>query len=799
MSVLLWLLAVEALGVVAFPLAFYLFPALRDRGYAFAKPLGLLLLAYPIWLLGSLHILPSARWSILLVLALIALASALLTIRHRREFMGFVWRERALLLGIEGVFLLLFLGWTLYRAYDPFINHTEKPMDFAFLNASLQATYFPPDDPWLQGFKVSYYYFGYLMMALLTKLTGIPSNISYNLALSLVPAMAAAGALSLVFTIVRGLGGSWGKGFLYGVVAVLLLLVVSNLEGSLELLRVLGLGSMHFWQGLGIKGLEGPLVGTAWYPTDGWWWWRATRVVDTVVGGRSLDYTIQEFPFFSLLLGDLHPHVMSLPFVLFSLAFPLNLLASGERLDTGWLRRRWPWVIVGGLALGALGFMNSWDLPTFLIFTAAVVVVKALRDYRLERDRRVLLGLAGLLGALLFLAVVLYTPFYLGLATQARGILPAKGPVTRPLHFLLVWGLPLLALAPFLVTQVQQATARLSARYAMLALGLPLGLFTVWALAAAATGQSTQVSPRLLHLLPGLLVLALCLYRAMQLTEPKSNPESVQPAVQEGAPEEPQPTAGLAREVGLLFALGLVALGLVLLIVPEMFYVVDTFANTPSWRMNTVFKLYYQAWAVLALAAAVALYYWDVQAARLPPVWHLARVGWWAVLLLVFVGTLYYPTAGIVSKAGGFKGPATLDGLGHLKRDATGEYMAIQWLRDNAKAGEGIVEAIGNDYSAFGMVSAASGRPTVLGWIGHELQWRGSSAPMDGRAEAVAAIYREVDDQKTRALLEQYGVRYVVVGQREQSTYGDIRIAKHAGLVEPVFSRDGVTIYRVKE
>ena len=70
-------------------------------------------------------------------------------------------------------------------------------MDFAFLNASTRAAYFPPEDPWLQGHGISYYYFGYLIMGMLTKLTGIHSSIAYNLSLALIPAMAAAGAFGL--------------------------------------------------------------------------------------------------------------------------------------------------------------------------------------------------------------------------------------------------------------------------------------------------------------------------------------------------------------------------------------------------------------------------------------------------------------------------------------------------------------------------------------------------------------------------------------------------------------------------
>ena len=59
---------------------------------------------------------------------------------------------------------------------------------------------------------------------------------------------------------------------------------------------------------------------------------------------------IDEFPGFSFLLGDMHPHVLALPFVLLALAVAFNVLLEGpagrrRRTRAGWRRssgcRRW--------------------------------------------------------------------------------------------------------------------------------------------------------------------------------------------------------------------------------------------------------------------------------------------------------------------------------------------------------------------------------------------------------------------------------------------------------------------------
>ena len=176
-------------------------------------------------------------------------------------------------------------------------------MDFALLNASIQASHFPPEDPWLAGYPISYYYFGYLMMGFLSQLTGIASNVSYNLSISLVPALAAAGVFGITHNLVRLSGGRQGMALGCGTIACVLLLIIGNLEGVVELIHSRGWGSEAFWAWVGVKGLEGGGSGGSVFPDQYLWWWRATRVIDTVMDGRSLDYTITEFPMFSFLLG----------------------------------------------------------------------------------------------------------------------------------------------------------------------------------------------------------------------------------------------------------------------------------------------------------------------------------------------------------------------------------------------------------------------------------------------------------------------------------------------------------------
>jgi uncharacterized membrane protein len=130
---------------------------------------------------------------------------------------------------------------------------------------------------------------------------------------------------------------------------------------------------------------------------------------------------------------------------------------------------------------------------------------------------------------------------------------------------------------------------------------------------------------------------------------------------------------------------------------------------------------------------------------------------------------------------------------------------AIAWLRDNAPSDAVILEASGDDYDGRGVganaVSASTGLATVLGWAGHEQQWRGGDPPsyaqIDPRKADVTEIYSGTDTIKATELLKKYKVGYIYVGTAEQATYPQLDLNKLAQLGEQVFQQGNVTIYRV--
>jgi uncharacterized membrane protein len=235
----------------------------------------------------------------------------------------------------------------------------------------------------------------------------------------------------------------------------------------------------------------------------------------------------------------------------------------------------------------------------------------------------------------------------------------------------------------------------------------------------------------------------------------------------------------------------LVSGGLICVLLPELVYVRDAFDGTDLFRMNTVFKLGYQAWLLLAVAAACALPW---AGAWLPrrgwPVWAAVTAG------LLLLGAVY-PYAGTYARKNGFSRSPTLDGLSWLRPSAPGDPAAMEWLRANTPGSAVVLEAVGEDYSEFGhgRISTFTGRATVLGWAGHEVQWEHDPA---GREADVRTLYTTTNLTEARELIRRYDVSYVVFGPIERTTYGDSGLGKWDELGTRVFDRDDTTIWRLQ-
>ncbi len=893
LHVLSWWLLIQLLGLAALPLAYRLFKWLPGRGYAFAKPLGLLLTSYVLWLGGSLGYLHNTVGGAIVAIAVTAGISIAWYAGRRDEnepsLLRFLQDHQRLILTVEILFAVGFVAWAGLRAYAPdkiMSSGGEKFMEIAFLNGILRSPTFPPKDPWLSGFAISYYYFGYVMMALMTRLSGTASGVSFELYDALMFALTLTGAFGVVNSLVAG--GSRtraddGQALRYGLLGSLFVAVMGNLEGLLEALYAQGLLPQAFWRWIDIPDLmEAGRVSGSWYPGPGWWWWRASRVIrDRDLLGKPMPLDpIDEFPFFSFLLGDNHPHVLALPFVLLAIALALNLLrrqrqvgaegrigpnaadhrsagseegrdqtdrrfgladhgsagSGGGRSQTegkdgagskeSWwnpvayaLDGDWTLFAFCALGLGSLGFLNTWDFPIYV--GLAVLAYAAGRHAGTDEPPMAVVKRAAVLGVALTLAgVVLYLPFYVGFSSQAGGIVPYLLSPTRLPQYLVMFGPFVFVAVSFLLAQlstaddgadVWTALARswgivVAAPLAFLGLTMVIGILTkpgrelIESLLSnpriqqivGSTGLGAAVRAIILARLrdPWLfLVLSLSIAgAAVGVLKPWRRRDNTTP---EGASAQ--------------FASLLLLCGLGLTFVVEFVYLRDSFGV----RMNTIFKFYYQAWAMLGCASAFGI--WWILYRRGEEIDGLWQNVFLAGVTLLTAAGLVYPLMASYSRVDGFRHQPNLNGAVNVAQAHPDDWAAIEWLQANAEPSTVILEAPGKSYNYEGRISAFTGYPAVLGWALHESQWRGNYVEQGKREPDIETIYTTPDGRQALTLLQKWEVDYVIAGPPErryveercsgsnQACNPTRALRKFRELLVPVFEQGQTTIYRVPE
>ncbi len=244
------------------------------------------------------------------------------------------------------------------------------------------------------------------------------------------------------------------------------------------------------------------------------------------------------------------------------------------------------------------------------------------------------------------------------------------------------------------------------------------------------------------------------------------------------------------RDPALDFAVVLSAVALLLVFVPEWAYFGDNFKT----RMNTVFKFYYQAWALLGVSSAYVLLR-SIRSSFVPR--SLAALG----LVLMGAGMLYTPAA-VVTKTSGFGSLSpTVSALEHLSMTDPDIGRAIVWVRQNVPSNAIVLEGRGESYRAEqNRISTYTGRATLLGWEGHELQWRGSSYSFQaqGRTQALETVYQKGTVREIQKVLQEWDIRYVSLGPEERRQYeiSEARLALLERVLDPVFSAGAIRIYR---
>ncbi|MGQ4554427.1 DUF2298 domain-containing protein [Halobellus sp. GM3] len=804
-----WLVLYAALFALGLPLATRLLPRATGRGAGLAVPASLVVLSVPAYWVGQVTWGPIALAagvsSLLLASALSGVDLAAL--RDGRVRPG-VDIDRDAATDAAAVFLLGFAFLVAIRAFDPAVHPGggEKFLDFGLLKTLGRSTVLPPEDFWFANEPVKYYYGGHLTATLLAWLSGTPPRFAYNLALAGFYASLVTAAFELAGAIgadrdlsVRGrsLAPRTARR-VAGVTAAFFVGLASNLvtAGRFALLAL-------------PDAVQQPVAAHVAARTE-------YTVPQIVAGAESFSYwnasrvipgTINEFPLFAWLNGDLHAHMMGTPTLLLAAAVGYAyyrtpesarrrrraLLFGALPVLAGWQAIQSTWSFPSVLALGWLAATLAPADPSTLLpgtvplrrrpgeLGGAEEAGKAEAAEATERLRPLAatatsevgrIGAAVLVTAVpAITAIILASPFLLGAATGG-GERSAEllGPEMRSGlgALLLVHGAFVVGLGGYLL-------ARVRVRRPLVLLGALVAVgYVGHAIGFAALAVSVP-----------LLVLAWVALR-------------------------------VERGVGYEAVLVVAGAGLVTLV--ELIYVSE---QAGPGRMNTVFKTYAQVWVFFGTAMGVALpglVFGDADrgasdgrrsaagSATVP--WRrIGRVASVALVIALVASTSVY---GVLAVGAHFdRGPAggpTLDATAFVGTDHPEQAAAIAWLDDRPgqptmlEAPGTLTYAGGTDgrdramYSwSANPASSLTGVPTVAGWQ-HEVGYRGQAAYGE-RVRDVDAMY--TGNASVRAsLLEAYGVRYIWVGPNERARYGSVSFG--AAEITVAHQSGDVTIYEVR-
>lgn len=733
-SFLLWFLAIEFLSFAALPLVVFLCRGLVDGGYGLSKIAGIFLFGMFTWWAAAFDVTnfsPIAARTVTVVLAAVSLLAILKSTSIR---LACIETVRSNWMLVEGIFLGVSLIFLTVRFFNPEIHWGEKPMDSTFLRFLVRLETLPPEDPWAAGQRMHYYYLGIAFISGLLKLTGIDPAVGFNLAIATLAGLISVGVGSIALSITKS--ARWTVACAIGVVAV------SNLE--VIRLRIVDQKPASFDT-----------------------FWASARVFTSPAFG--------EYTLWSLLFGDLHAHVIAIPFTVLLIGLFAAFWARTED------RFRWSGIglrILIGLLFGFLYAANTWDFITFGVIAALIVAGSSYLEFwqppthglsRAPFGERALAFCASK-GAALAWDVVLMG------GAAATIVLPfaAQSGSTRSIGWGLVQSFELNSLKQVLLFCGHWLLIIVVSSMCIVASRLRRSFSTkavVWAvlcatyplvLGAVASANGIEALPWGIITLSSLLIL---LGMSIAFADRASG------------------------SMGILVA----GVGIVL-VSAELIFLID--------RMNTIFKSYM---CITLCSAVAALVLWCRASRAIGESETFRGMVFETRLGLHLANTIciVLPLAGTVTDVTGIltmqRVPQriyTLDGMAYLEKSNPDEFKMVNWLNTHVRGTPVTLEAQGDSYQDYTRIAMHTGLPTVLGWDYHVMQRGTPHGAVEQRRRDVRQMYSTESAESAEELLLSYNVDLIVVGKVERRIYPPAGLAKFEQFPDrfPVLFRDGEAV-----
>lgn len=480
---------------------------------------------------------------------------------------------------------------------------------------------------------------------------------------------------------------------------------------------------------------------------------------------RIIPSGINEYPLWTTLFADLHAHFLVLPFMILSIAL---IWVIFEDIYNQKLRPRVlsmvTTTLLTSLAIGSLFVTNLWNWPVVVTFLVIITKIYVLFVYRGSVARRIATFIKKLfyLATIIFLSLALFTPYYQNFKNTGAGYGWEFNAATNLRQIFAHWGIFFcIILFYYLYTFIKNVAKHKVAGILSILL---MGGFIAISVISAQTGLVKELK----NPIDGLIF---CLFAFSLLTSWQA-------------------------EKRVLFAKGLVTLGLVMILFSQVYFLAD--------KMNTIFKIYSQAWVIFGIAAALLLFETKKVMRTNPLVFRILYNV--AVVLLVAAGLtttvidlkINSTTTHVNAKLSDLKRPQ-LDGMYYLKVVNPSDYEAINWLNSHVSGSPVLLEAQKMSYAEYMRISMNTGLPVPIGWDYHVKQRGITDAEINARKDATTTIFDSNDMNAVKSAIATYHVQYIYVGQLEKQTYPSLNPDKFNSIADVVYSNDKVKIYKVKE
>lgn len=312
----------------------FIFPKtkdLADGGWGLGRLISTVMIAVVIFALANLGLKTNTNYGLILVIVPIVFTAIWIIHKYRDVLIETISRKRKIILIEEALMVMGLMFMTTMRGFNPNIDSLEKYMDFGFIYQYLLTPDLPIKDMWFAGEAVNYYSFGHYWVSIMLRFLPVKPAVGFNIALAIVFALTLVLSFAASANMIKNPRGK----ITGGIISALLITLGSN---------------THIWWFM-LKN------GGLWEGNIPYWYGVATRFIEK---------TIHEFPAYTFTIGDLHAHLMDIPFVLaFILVLSAFDVASKKIFYSMWL----------GVILGIMTMTNTWDAGVYILLTGIYLLI----------------------------------------------------------------------------------------------------------------------------------------------------------------------------------------------------------------------------------------------------------------------------------------------------------------------------------------------------------------------------------------------------------------------------------------